>query len=63
VRTECSNDHQFEIVAGGLTGSDGNGVRAFAEAGATWWVEGYMGTLSFEKVRERLRQGLPAPPA
>jgi alkanesulfonate monooxygenase SsuD/methylene tetrahydromethanopterin reductase-like flavin-dependent oxidoreductase (luciferase family) len=60
VLAERLNARRLEIVAGGLTGSDANGVRAFAEAGATWWVEGDMGTLSFEKVRERLRQGPPA---
>jgi hypothetical protein len=49
----------FDIVAGGLSGSGANAVRSFAQAGATWWVEGDMGTLSFEKVRERLRQGPP----
>jgi hypothetical protein len=48
-----------DIVAGGVSGGGAKAVRPFAEAGATWWVEGDMGTLFFEKVRGRLRQGPP----
>jgi len=31
----------------------------FIEAGATWWVEGDMGSLSFDALRERVRRGRP----
>jgi hypothetical protein len=51
-------EQSFDIIAGGQS-TDARSVRPFAEAGATWWVEGDMGTLSFEKLRERLRQGPP----
>lgn len=53
----------FEIVVGGTT-PGGNRKRAagtalaYAEAGATWWVESLM-TSSSDKVRKRLKQGPP----
>src|SRR5262249_45417654 len=65
VATHRTTDAPFDIIAGGAT-SDINApqasehVRSFAEAGATWWVEGDMGSLSFEKLRERLRRGPPS---
>ncbi len=54
-----TGDRPFEIIAGGLTGTGPQVVRPFVEAGATWWVEGDMGSLSLAKLRERLRQGPP----
>ena len=55
----------FDIIAGGVTDEKNAAraseqARAFADAGATWWVEGDMGSLSFEKLRKRLRRGPPA---
>jgi hypothetical protein len=53
------DDRPFEIIAGGLTGGDPQAVRPFIEAGATWWVESDMGSLSFDALRERVRRGPP----
>jgi hypothetical protein len=53
-----SDDRPFDIIAGGMS-EDGSQVRPFIEAGATWWVEGDMGSLSFDALRERLRRGPP----
>jgi alkanesulfonate monooxygenase SsuD/methylene tetrahydromethanopterin reductase-like flavin-dependent oxidoreductase (luciferase family) len=47
-----------DIIAGGLSGEPKE-VREFEKAGATWWVEGDMGSLPLEQLRERLRQGPP----
>ena len=52
----------FDIVVGGMT-PGGNRkravmtVRAFAEAGATWWLESQM--TSWDKLRKRIQQGPP----
>src|SRR6267143_22284 len=54
-----TGDRPFEIIAGGLTATGPQVVRPFVEAGATWWVEGDMGSLSLARLRERLRQGPP----
>src|SRR5437016_4367307 len=54
-----TDDRPFEIISGGLSGAGPQAVRPFIEAGATWWVEGDMGTLSFDALRERLRRGPP----
>jgi hypothetical protein len=57
---ERRSDHRpFEIIAGGLSGGGPQAVRPFIEAGATWWVEGDMGSFSFDALRERIRQGPP----
>jgi hypothetical protein len=53
----------FEIVVGGTT-PGGNRKRAaataqaYAEAGATWWLESVM-TSSWDKLRKRVQQGPP----
>jgi alkanesulfonate monooxygenase SsuD/methylene tetrahydromethanopterin reductase-like flavin-dependent oxidoreductase (luciferase family) len=54
----------FNIVASGhTTGTDKEQDRAtvqsFAEAGATWWQEGFDWTYSLEQVRARIQHGPP----
>jgi 2-keto-4-pentenoate hydratase/2-oxohepta-3-ene-1,7-dioic acid hydratase in catechol pathway len=54
----------FDVVASGSTsGTDKAGdaaqVASFAQAGATWWVEGFDPLQTFEQVRERIGQGPP----
>ena len=54
----------FDIVVEGKTGEMAPGqvqekLTAWKEAGATWWVEGDMGSLSFDALRERVRRGPP----
>jgi hypothetical protein len=52
----------FDIVVGGTT-PGGNPKRAaktvsaFAEAGATWWLESAM--TSWDRLRKRIKQGPP----
>jgi alkanesulfonate monooxygenase SsuD/methylene tetrahydromethanopterin reductase-like flavin-dependent oxidoreductase (luciferase family) len=51
------------VAAGHTTGTDKEKdqaiVRPFAEAGVTWWQEGFDGHHSLEQVRTRIRQGPP----
>jgi len=59
-----TTDAPFDIIAGGVSEEKNAArasehVRAFADAGATWWVENDMGSLPLEKLRERLRRGPP----
>ncbi len=58
VVTQRGDDRPFEIIAGGMNRGP-KAVRPFVKAGATWWVQGDMGTLSFDKLRKLLRQGAP----
>lgn len=57
-----SSSEPFDIVVGGTT-QGGNRKRAattvsaFAEAGATWWLESAM--TSWDKLRKRIKQGPP----
>ena len=59
-----SSSEPFDIVVGGAT-PGGNRkraaktVKAFEEAGATWWLESAM--TSGEKLRKRINQGPPRP--
>jgi hypothetical protein len=53
------DDRPFEIIAGGMIGDGPQAIRPYIEAGATWWVEGDMGSLSFDALRERIRRGPP----
>jgi probable F420-dependent oxidoreductase len=54
----------FDVVASGSTSGtdkarDGAQVASFAQAGATWWVEGFDPLQTVEQVRERIGQGPP----
>lgn len=54
----------FDVVASGSTGGedlaqDAARVASFAQAGATWWVEGFDPLQTFEQVRQRIHQGPP----
>ncbi len=54
----------FDVVAGGLTSGtdkaqDAERVGAFAQAGATWWLESFDPIQTFEQVRQRIHQGPP----
>jgi len=52
----------FDIVMSGESPLDpeasGARIRAFAEAGATWWVEEGLG-FSLDELRARIRSGPP----
>lgn len=54
----------FDALAYGLTGgtdraADAAHVAAFAQAGATWWLEHFHPQHTLEQVRHRIRQGPP----
>jgi hypothetical protein len=53
----------FDIIAGGSTAPNLQGaadmVRPYADAGATWWIEGDMAADTVQKILERVRQGPP----
>jgi probable F420-dependent oxidoreductase len=59
-------DAPFDVVISGETPGDDRGragerIAAYAEAGATWWIEGLSGYRgSFAAMRERVQQGPPA---
>ena len=59
-----SYEAPFDVIAAGhTTGTDKEKdvamVRPFAEAGVTWWQEGFDWTYSLEQVRRRIHLGLP----
>lgn len=62
-----AGDGPFDLVIAGTTpGDDPNRaapvVAAYAEAGATWWVESFgEAATSLDGVRERIWQGAPRP--
>jgi alkanesulfonate monooxygenase SsuD/methylene tetrahydromethanopterin reductase-like flavin-dependent oxidoreductase (luciferase family) len=65
IQTQRTPTTPFEALAYGLTsGTDHAGdaaqVAAFAEAGATWWLEHFDPQQSVEQVRQRIRQGPPS---
>jgi hypothetical protein len=61
------NDERFsklDVVASGSTSGtdkarDGAQVASFAQASATWWVEGFDLLQTVEQVRLRIHQGPP----
>lgn len=64
LRTQRTGDAPFDIIAAGNTsGTDKEQDRAmlapFAEAGVTWWQEGFVASHSPELVRARIRLGPP----
>jgi alkanesulfonate monooxygenase SsuD/methylene tetrahydromethanopterin reductase-like flavin-dependent oxidoreductase (luciferase family) len=64
-RTPKPGDHPFEIIAQGRTKLDRAAaaavVRPFAEAGATWWIDGNWGA-TVESLRRRIQAGPPRVP-
>ena len=64
VQSQHPETAPFDILAAGRTSgtdrvADAELVRPFAEAGATWWQEGFDWQSSLEQVRARVRQGPP----
>ena len=62
-RERPAGDGPFEIVAQGRTPPDADrataAVRPYAEAGATWWIEGDWDGSTVESVRRRIQVGPP----
>ncbi len=66
VRQFRTHDEPFDVLASGNTGGterqkDLDVIMPYAEAGATWWQEGFAGSdaLELEAVHTRIRQGPP----
>jgi probable F420-dependent oxidoreductase len=64
IQTQRTQPTPFEVVAYGRTGgsdtvADAADVAAFAQVGATWWLEHFAPQVSVEQVQERIRQGPP----
>jgi alkanesulfonate monooxygenase SsuD/methylene tetrahydromethanopterin reductase-like flavin-dependent oxidoreductase (luciferase family) len=62
LQTQRTQTTPFEVLAYGRTSgadtvADAEHVAAFAQAGATWWLEHFAPQLSVEQVRERIQQG------
>jgi alkanesulfonate monooxygenase SsuD/methylene tetrahydromethanopterin reductase-like flavin-dependent oxidoreductase (luciferase family) len=58
------SDQPFEVVCAGYVGNlppreAAEKLNAFAEAGVTWWQEGFLPGDPAEAVRERIRRGPP----
>lgn len=63
-RQHRTGDAPFDVVGVGFVGdmepaAASARLRQFAEAGLTWWQEGFMWGDTVEMVRERIRQGPP----
>jgi alkanesulfonate monooxygenase SsuD/methylene tetrahydromethanopterin reductase-like flavin-dependent oxidoreductase (luciferase family) len=64
IHTHRAGTTPFDVVASGATSGtdkarDTAQVASFAQAGATWWLEGFDPIQSFEQVRQRIHQGPP----
>lgn len=64
VEPRRTGDDPFDIVVAGYVGNDAPEVaaarlRAYAQAGVTWWMEGFWWDDTPDFVRARLRQGPP----
>jgi hypothetical protein len=73
IHAHRTTDAPFDVVIGGQSGvsraADRAAVEAYAQAGATWWLEDaspwafgwqWHGPWPFDAMRERIRQGPPA---
>jgi alkanesulfonate monooxygenase SsuD/methylene tetrahydromethanopterin reductase-like flavin-dependent oxidoreductase (luciferase family) len=59
------SDEPFDVVVEGVTPTGdphatSAQVRAWADAGATWWIESMWGDYSLDDLRRRIEQGPPA---
>ena len=64
IQTQRPQTTPFEALACGRTSgsdkaSDAAHVAAFAQAGATWWLEHFAPEQTVEQVRQRIQQGPP----
>ena len=59
IKEHRASSDPFDVIQFGQTKEAGDTatVGAYAEAGATWWLDAARGTL--EDTRERLRKGPP----
>lgn len=64
IHTQRTQTMPFDAIAYGLTSgtdkaADAARVAAFAQAGATWWLEHFAPKHTVEQVRQRIEQGPP----
>jgi alkanesulfonate monooxygenase SsuD/methylene tetrahydromethanopterin reductase-like flavin-dependent oxidoreductase (luciferase family) len=67
LQTQRTYPTPFEVLAYGLTSgsdtaADAGQVAAFAQAGATWWLEHFAPQHTVEQVRKRIKLGPPRLP-
>ena len=60
-----SIDAPFDVIVAGYTGDQDaveatNMLKQYAEAGVTWWQEGFLGNDTLDNVRKRIQQGPPS---
>jgi alkanesulfonate monooxygenase SsuD/methylene tetrahydromethanopterin reductase-like flavin-dependent oxidoreductase (luciferase family) len=65
IRKYRSADEPFDVVLGGSLGTRdpmemADLLRRYAEAGVTWWQEGFLWQNTLDEVRARILQGPPA---
>ncbi|GAC1474984.1 MAG: LLM class flavin-dependent oxidoreductase [Ktedonobacteraceae bacterium] len=66
VQGQQAEKSAFDVVTTGLTNGaertqNAEMVASYAEAGVTWWQEGFSWHHTIEQVRQRIRQGPPRP--
>jgi alkanesulfonate monooxygenase SsuD/methylene tetrahydromethanopterin reductase-like flavin-dependent oxidoreductase (luciferase family) len=64
IRQYRSTDDPFDVVVVGHVGNHDPSeaarvLKRYAEAGVTWWQEGFLASDTFDDVRKRIRQGPP----
>lgn len=64
IREHRTTHEPFDVAMAGYVGNDDPGkaralLRRYAEAGVTWWQEGFLPTDTLDDVRARIRQGPP----
>jgi hypothetical protein len=65
IRQHRPTDDPFDVVVGGYIGNHDTVeaailLKSYAEAGVTWWQEGFLGNDTLNDVRERIHQGPPS---
>ncbi len=62
VQQQQAQKKPFDVITTGLTSDNDqakDALAAYAEAGVTWWQEGFDWPSTIEQVRQRIRQGPP----
>lgn len=65
IRQQRPDDAPFDVALTGYVGKESPDnatelLRRYAEAGVTWWQEGFLPTDTLDEVRARIRQGPPS---
>jgi alkanesulfonate monooxygenase SsuD/methylene tetrahydromethanopterin reductase-like flavin-dependent oxidoreductase (luciferase family) len=65
IRKQRTTDEPFDVVVCGYVGNQSPEdatalLKSYADAGVTWWQEGFLGNDTLDDVRKRIHQGPPA---